>query len=343
MKLEKRIEVLAAWGDRLRQKDEFLEALMHRTKFNNEWLTIENQQDALRAITDSFLEPSKLKAWASLYSLGEPQPPKTIGLVMAGNIPLVGFHDLLCVLISGHRAQIKLSEKDPFVFPYLLKLLGEMDPEAAQWAEVVQQLKDFDAVIATGSNNTARYFESYFGAFPNIIRKNRNGVAVLSGEETPEELDALGEDIFRYFGLGCRNVAKLYVPKDYNFDPLLERLHEYRTLVNHTKYKNNFDYNYALFMLNKVDFKANGCLILKEDPNFQSRIATLHYEYYPDKAAVESALSAAAESIQCIVARPGFLDQETIPFGGAQQPGLTDYADGVDTMAFLVNLNQPNP
>jgi hypothetical protein len=206
------------------------------------------------------------------------------------------------------------------------------------WVEMVDTLRDFDAVIATGSNNSARYFEAYFGKYPHIIRRNRNGVAVLKGDESPEELRLLGDDIFSFFGLGCRNVAKLYVPDGYDFDPLLEALHEYRQIVLHQKYKHNFDYNYALFILNKALFKANGCILLKEDQALASRIACLHYEQYTSPEQVVADLELRREEVQCVVARPGLLDQPSLPFGATQQPGLSDYADGVDAMAFLTRL-----
>ncbi len=334
-------------------EDEFLTALQTRTEFNNGWFTLEKQQASLKAITEEFLAEDKLSAWLNAYKIIPiagpgfiPQPgpngegQKTVGLVLAGNIPLVGFHDILCVYVAGHRAQIKLSSKDEFVLPYLLKLLARFDERAADYFDIVGNLKGYDAVIATGSNNSARYFEQYFGKVPHIIRKNRNAVAVLSGKETEEELRALGSDVFQYFGLGCRNVSKLYAPTGYDFQPMLEIFHEWKQIQNHTKWKNNFDYNYALATLNKVSFHLTGPLMLFEDKAITSRIATLHFEYYDDKAALEAELSARREEIQLVAARPGFLETDlpTFAFGEAQQPGLADYADGVDTLAFLLSL-----
>lgn len=348
MTLQDRLATLTQLGAHLRtQDDEFLEALQKRTEFNNAWFTLANQQASVKAIAEEFLSEDKLKGWTSSYKITpvagapffpEPMEQKTVGLVLAGNIPLVGFHDILCVYVAGHKAQVKLSSKDQYVLPYLLQLLEQFDERAADYFEIVDQLGDFDAVLATGSNNSARYFETYFGRYPNIIRQNRNAVAVLSGEETEEEMRALGHDVFRYFGLGCRNVSKLYAPEGYDFQPLLEILHEWKDIQNHTKWKNNFDYNYALTTLNKESFHLTGPLMLLEEQAITSRIATLHFERYTEKTALESALSARAEEIQLIVAQPEFLELNTFAFGEAQQPGLADYADGVDTLAFLLGL-----
>ncbi len=339
MNIKHRITALAQLGERLLQKDDYLEAVMQRSHFNNQWFTVENQQRALNAIATHYLQKEKLEKWAEGYGWPEPKDLRTIGLVMAGNIPLVGFHDLLCVFVSGHRAKIKLSEKDKYLLPYLLKLLSQANPIFESYFEIVERLKGFDAVIATGSNNSARYFESYFGKVPNIIRKNRNAVAVLDGSETGDDLHALGKDIFRYFGLGCRNVSKLYLPEGYDFQLLLEKLHEYKEIILHSKYKNNYDYIMALLIMNKTMFWNNGCIILTENPSIASRIALLHYEFYNDKEKLAIELKNKKEEIQCIVSKIEVEGFETVEFGKAQEPALNDFADGVDTMAFLINLH----
>lgn len=338
MILEQRIKALVELGKHLLQEDEYLQAVIKRTHFNNAWFTVENQNLAIEAIASQFLNEAKLREWINRYDIPEETTPQTIGLVLAGNIPLVGFHDILCVFVAGHKARIKLSDKDKYLLPYLLKLLKGFDDRTEAYFEIVHQLKDFDAVIATGSNNSARYFEAYFGKYPHIIRKNRNGIAILNGKESADELKALGRDVFRYFGLGCRNVSKLYVPQDYDFVPLLECLYDYREIVLHNKYKNNFDYNYALFVLNKVSYKANGCIILLEDPALTSRIATLHYEYYDNPRQLKTEIESRESEIQCIVSQEGWLDVPAFAFGKAQEPALWDYADGVDTMEFLLSL-----
>lgn len=352
MTLQDRLSTLHQLGSHLLSgEDELLTAHQKRTQFNNAWFTLENQQASVKAIAEEFLSEEKLSAWLNGYKVVPiagpgfvPQPgsngegQKKVGLVLAGNIPLVGFHDLLCVYIAGHKSVIKLSTKDEHVLPYLVKLLAKFDERAEDYFDFVGRLKDFDAVVATGSNNSARYFETYFDKYPNIIRKNRNAIAVLSGNETEEEMRALGNDVFQYYGLGCRNVAKLYAPKDYDFQPLLLVFHEWKNMQNHTKWKNNFDYNYALTTLNKESFHLTGPLMVLEDKTITSRIATLHFEYYTDKAAVEAELVSREEEIQLVVAQPGHLEMETFAFGEAQKPGLADYADGVDTLAFLLAL-----
>ncbi len=344
MSLPERIDLLAELGEYLRSPalPEDLESVIRLSKVENQWFTEENTRSALRAIAENFLQKDKLSAWASRYPIGDAEhPSRTIGLVMAGNIPLVGFHDWLCVFVAGHRARVKLSDKDKRLLPFLVKKRGEWAFESwshTDFMDDAQKLSGFDAVIATGSNNSARYFEQYFGKYPHIIRRNRNGVAVLDGSETLADLNALGTDIFSYFGLGCRNVSKLYVPRGYDFQNLLEATHEFREIALHDKYKNNFDYNFTLFILNKLPHLSNGCLLLREEPGLAARIASVHYGFYDSTAELAAELAARRDEIQCIVARnpiPGF---EVLPFGKSQSPGLADYPDGVDVMNFLTNL-----
>jgi hypothetical protein len=262
---------------------------------------------------------------------------------MAGNLPLVGFQDWLAVFVAGQRALVKLSEKDKLLLPFLVQLLGDWAFESWEYTEFLaaeDRLRNFDAVIATGSNNTARYFEEYFGKYQHLIRRNRNGVAVLTGTETQAELHALGRDIFSYFGLGCRNVSKLYVPAEYDFDPLLEALHDYRDIVHHNKYKNNFDYNLTLLLLNQVPYKNNGCVLMKEDGSLQARIASVHYEFYENRTQLQDMLAHRRTEIQCLVGKIELTDWNIFPFGESQMPGLLDYPDGVDIMEFLQNLDR---
>lgn len=343
MKRTERIDLLAELGRYLlAEPDEELQQAIRRSYTENPWFTPENIRHALKSLAQSFLQPGLLKHWAEQYAISEAShPQKTVGLVMAGNIPLVGFHDWLCVFVAGHRAKVKLSDKDKHLLPLLAKKMGEWAFEAWEYTEFLgdtDKLQGFDAVIATGSNNTARYFEQYFGKYPHIIRRNRNGVAVLDGTETMADLYALGGDIFTYFGLGCRNVSKLYVPKGYDFTALLEALHEYREIIHHDKYKNNFDYNLTLFILNKIPYLTNGCLLLKEDASLQARIASLHYEYYDDPAHLVSLLNSRSDEIQCVVGAMPLSGWNILPFGQSQKPGLADYPDGVDVMEFLARL-----
>lgn len=337
--LNERLELLSRLGAYLSSDDERLLAFMQRSQYHNPWFTLENQQKAAKAIAEDMLDLEKLEAWAGSYMIPQIQTsPKTIGIVMAGNIPLVGFQDLLSVLVAGHNAVVKLSDKDKFLLPHLANWLVEQDERMDGMVRFEERLSGFEGVIATGSNNAYRYFEAYFGKKPGILRKNRNSVAVLTGEETPEQLINLGDDIFQFFGLGCRNVSKIYVPRGYNFDLLLEALHESRDIILHDKYKNNFDYNYAMFVLNKVDFLNTGSLILQENPSLLSRIACLHYEYYDNPEGLQENLNLLRSDIQCLVSGKEIKDWVFLPFGSTQQPGLYDYPDGVDIMDFLLGL-----
>lgn len=343
MTLQARIDLLDELGHFLISGgDAGLDAAIRQSYIGNKWFTEENVRGAIHAIATAFLDREKLESWTRKYAVSSVQhPDKTVALIMAGNIPLVGFYDWLCVFIAGHRARVKCSEKDKHLFPYLMKKLGEWEHESWAYTGFVAEnepLKGFDAVIATGSNNTARYFQQYFGRYPHIIRRNRNGIAVLDGRETIADLYALGRDIFSYFGLGCRNVSKLYVPRGYAFEPLLEALHEYRELINHDKYKNNFDYNLTLFIMNAMPYMNNGCLLLREDPSLQARIASVHYEFYDDLSGLHDRLTEQKDDIQCITGNVQLAGFSVLPFGKSQEPGLDDYPDGVDVMAFLTRL-----
>lgn len=338
--LKERLTALEKWGQHLQQPQPSRQAAMDLTTQHNGWFTAANQEAALQALVENMLEPAALANWVEAYEWPTPHAQlPVLGLVMAGNIPLVGFHDVLCAFGAGYRAQIKLSDKDQYLLPALVAELTELEPRAADYFQFVERLHDYAVVLATGSNNSARYFEHYFGRVPHLIRKNRNGVAVLTGQENLDDFLALGQDVFQYFGLGCRNVAKLYVPIDYDFSPLLEAFEQFKAVVEHPKYKNNFDYNYALYLLNREPFLTNGGIMLREDPGFSSRIGVLHYAYYPDVSSLQQELQVHAEAIQCVVTGlPGLVLEHSpvLPFGTTQRPGLRDYPDGVDTLAFLL-------
>lgn len=313
-----------------------LDAAIEKAYRLNSWFIPENQEFALKAWAKT-LNKQSLEAWTSKYDLNTPQNPKTVAVVMAGNIPLVGFHDVLSVLISGHKALLKLSSNDTVLIPFLTKVLIAINP---LWEGYITfsdgQLTAYDAVIATGSNNSARYFEHYFSGHPNIIRKNRNAVAVLSGDESEAQLANLGEDIFRYFGLGCRNVSKAYVPKDFDLDRIFKALYPWNHLLEIKKYENNYDYNKTVFLMSQFDFLENGFFMLKQDESFSSPIACLFYERYESVEALKEILSQKDDEIQCIV---GTIEGVNgLEFGQAQCPKLSDYADGVDTLEFLLKL-----
>ncbi len=335
--LSNRLDALAKLGDYIRSKPELLDAYVQRSSHHNGWFTAENQWRMLEAIAGDYLDRSKLDAWLAGYSFAKGKS-RTVGLVLAGNIPLVGFHDWLSVLASGNEALVKLSDKDPYVLPHLVEQLEKIDPSFVGKTRFVERLKDYDAVIATGSDNTSRYFKQYFGHVPHIIRGNRTSVAVLHGNETEEELRGLADDVFAYFGLGCRSIGKIYVPAGYVFEPFLEILHEYKRFANHTKWKNNFDYNYAMLTINKEKFLGTGSILLIESEALHSRLATLHYEQYTDLADVAIDLNATAEKLQAIVSASPVVALEVVAPGTGQRPSLSDYADGVDVMAFLSGL-----
>ncbi|NNE30238.1 MAG: acyl-CoA reductase [Saprospiraceae bacterium] len=320
------------------KKGEALQKEISGSAANNRWFTPKNYDQAIDQIAAKWLDKESLETWAGNYSFPDLAPQKNIGLVLAGNIPMVGFHDWLSAFVSGNNALIKLSDKDPYVLPFLVSQLEEAFPDLKGQSQFVERLTDYDATIATGSDNSARYFEYYFGSKPHIIRKNRNAIAVLSGAESGEELDGLAKDIFSYFGLGCRNVSKIYIPERFDISAFMEKMHEQKELVLHNKYKNNFDYNHTLFLMNKVDHYTNGCLLLLEDPSLTSRIATLHYEVYGSLEQLESELAQDQDKIQCVVSSLDLKSLPVISFGEAQNPGLTDYADGVDTVDFLNSL-----
>jgi hypothetical protein len=258
---------------------------------------------------------------------------KTVAVICAGNIPMVGFHDIMCVLLSGHTVLIKLSSDDEVLLPFFLKLLTHYDPEFEKNILFAQaKLANFDAVIATGSNNTANYFNFYFGKYPNIIRKNRTSIAILSGNETSEDLKNLGQDIFLYFGLGCRNVSKLLVPKDYNFNLFFESIVDYGFVINNKKYGNNYDYNRAIYLLEQIPFLDNNFLMIKQSTDLHSPVGVLYYDFYEKDADISNYLAQNTEQLQCIIGK------NHIPFGYSQQPVITEFADNVNTLKFLVNL-----
>ena len=302
---------------------------------HNGWFTKENILFSLKNWSE-LLTKESLKQWLSTYNI-EANTPKKVAIIMAGNIPLVGFHDFLATLITGNSVMVKSSSNDKVLLPFLAAYLIDIEPSLKENIHFTEnKLENFDAVIATGSNNTARYFEHYFSKGPNIIRKNRNSVAVLTGEESTEELKALGEDIFRYYGLGCRSVSKLFVPKDYDFTLFFESVYNYNPIINQAKYANNYDYNKAVYLMSEFKILENGFLMLKEDESYASPIASLFYEYYDSVEGLKKNLINESEKIQCIVAK-GIFDNE-IPFGETQKPNLGDYADGIDTVEFLLKV-----
>ena len=332
-------------GAARRNSSEFtdLKEVMIRAFQKNGWFTEGNILHALENWGEVLTEENIHQFFIRYPNFNTVVHPQNIGVINAGNIPFVGLHDLLIVLFSGHNYVGKNASDDPFLLPWIANVLFEIEPELRSRISFVEKLENIDAVIATGSNNSSRYFEYYFGKYPNIIRKNRNGVAILTGFESNENLTELGKDIFTYFGLGCRNVSKLYVPSDYKFDSLFEAIFSESPIMNHSKYMNNFDYNNSVLLLKLVPFLQNGFLIIREDENIPSPISIVHYERYDNLDLLNKKLIDQKEKLQCIVANSDFvsdkyLDTMRVDFGKTQSPQLWDYADGVDTFKFLLDL-----
>ncbi len=331
MNLIQRIDLLEKLGNYLVSNDEKLIQVKQKAFEKNKWFTEEFINLSLQNISTQFLNSDKLKSWVNHYHLDDNIQTKTVGIVMAGNIPLVGFHDFLCVFISGHKQKIKLSEKDTVLMTHIIEKFTEWNPDVQDVVQVNDILKNCDAYIATGSNNSSRYFKYYFGKYPSVIRGNKTSVAILSGKETNAELNLLADDVHLYFGLGCRNVTKLYVPYGYDFVALLNAFKKYNYFTDHTKYKNNYDYILALLIMNNKMYMTNESIILLEDENIFSPVSQVNYTFYNDKNVIVDDLIK-NENIQCIA------DNRLLSFGKTQEPKLFDYADGVDVMEFLLAI-----
>lgn len=331
MNLQNRIQLSDRLQKYLLSDTEDWQVARKRATAQNGWFTPEFIDLAVKNICEQFLQKEKLEQWAVHYHLDDNIGGKNIGIVMAGNIPLVGFHDFLAVFISGHKQTIKLSSKDDVLLKHLVEKMTEWEPSLKSRVVFADMLKSCDGYIATGSNNSARYFEQYFSRYPNIIRRNRTSVAILSGAESGEELNALSDDVHQYFGLGCRNVTRILVPEGYDFIPLLKAFDKYRYFSDHHKYKNNYDYQLSILLMNNVYYMTNGTTLLVESGDNFSAISRVNYSFYKEGEIVAGGLKG-HEEIQCITGKDG------TPFGESQKPRLMDYADGADTMEFLLSL-----
>lgn len=335
MTIKKRIAAFAALGIYLQNiSQEELESLAWRAQNANNWFTQESVRAALINI-GQILNPSDLEYWTKQYAINEVFTNKKVGVVMAGNIPAVGFHDWLCVVLAGHEAHLKLSALDTVLMRWLVAKLAELTPEIAGRTYIAERLNDVDIIIATGSDNSARYFSHYFGKKPNIIRQNRTSVAILTGNETTEQLQKLGSDIFTYYGLGCRNVSKIFIPQHYDLVPFLDAQAIYSYVQHHHKYHNNYDYNKSVYLVNRTPHLDTGFLVVAESGELVSPVSVLYYERYADQQDLLNKISAIESKIQCVVTNKSFDFQRIVGFGEAQSPSLSDYADGVDTMLFL--------
>jgi hypothetical protein len=302
-----------------------------KAQSKNPWFTDANIKVNLTYWSKK-LTKHNLNKWLSKYNLNNTSR-KNIAIIMAGNIPLVGFHDFICVFLSGHNSIIKLSNSDSCIIPFLTDLM-KLPSERIVYSDSF--LKDYDGVIATGSDNTSRYFDYYFKNKRSIIRKNRNSIAILNGEESDDDLKSLSQDIFTYFGLGCRNVSKLYVPKNYNFDLFFNSIFCYKELINNHKYANNYDYNKAIYLMSEYKFLDNGFFIVKEGNEMHSPISTINFEYYDNVSILKEKINLEDDNIQCIVSNIEFKGK--VNFGETQNPSLNQYADNIDVMRFLLTI-----
>ncbi len=331
MTLQERIKVLVKLGNYMQNNDHDWQLVKQQATSANPWFVPEFIEMASQNICNEFLQQQKLEDWVKQYNVTEENANAvTVGLVMAGNMPMVGFHDMLCIFIAGHYQRIKLSSKDNILIKHLVLKMVELEQQVSCYISIRENLKGCTAYIATGSNNSSRYFDYYFGKYPNIIRRNRTSVAVLNGTETKEDLENLADDIQTYFGLGCRNVTKLYVPEDYNFEALLQALNKYEHYANFHKYKNNYDYHLALLMMGNKFYMTNETIILSKNTSLFTPVSQINYEYYNSRDELQSLNN--NQDVQCVIGHGA------TPFGQAQKPLLNDYADGIDTVKFLLSI-----
>ena len=323
-----------------KQDDSAFEELCYKAESKNPWFTFESIVKALKGIA-RILQKSDLELWVQSYPfLVQKRPSKVIAVIMAGNIPLVGFHDALTVLMSGNTLLGKLSSKDDVLLPWLMNQLIKIEPAFdSKLRFETNIIKDFDAVIATGSSNSSRYFDYYFKKYPSIIRKNRVSVAVLNGQETDQDIERLADDIFSYFGLGCRNVSKIFIPEHFDLVSFIAHFDNYSKVCNHNKYLNNYEYNKSIYLLNQDAHLDNGYALFKEDEKIFSPIAVVFYEKYKEIRNLDSWLERNRDDIQCVVSNEELLQFKTVHFGTSQMPSVFDYADNIDTMSFIETLN----
>lgn len=338
MTLKARIKAFADLGHFLNDPENISEIeLWAESAMNqNNWFTIENTKKSIKSIVDFYLEEDLLTQWTGLYEIPDtPKIIKSIGVIMAGNIPAVGFHDMMTIVLAGHACVAKLSSQDSFLMKAMIGKLLEINPDIE--IRIADKLNEVDALIATGSDNSARYFEYYFKSKPNIIRKNRTSVGILNGNETEEDFLNLGKDITDYFGLGCRNISKIYVPQNYEFTRFYDAIEPLGDIFYHNKYKNNYDYNKSIYLVNMMPHFDNGFMILAPSENLVSPISVIFYEEYSDEDDLKRKIEVNKGKIQCIVSKNGWFEK-SLNFGDAQKPKLWDYADGVDTMGFSLSL-----
>lgn len=337
--LGQRIAGLAALGTRLTQQlgSSEIEPVLSRAAAENGWFSPDQSRAAIQSLAEDMLKSETLNAWASRYALEDKIVSKKIGLVMAGNIPLVGMHDLFAVLLSGHRALIVASSKDEVLTEWMISQIEIASPGLGKFIEIAEKLTRADAVIATGSNNTMKYFQQYFSKKPHILRGSKTSAAVITGKETEEDFEALGREIFSFYGLGCRNVSKLFVPEGYDFVPMLDAFRLFAPVVENNKYWHNYEYYKAIYLVNRTVHLDTGFLLVKADTASASPPGNLFYQTYGPAEPLAEELSA-GKQWQCIYSAGKVDGVKTLPFGEGQHPNPWDYADNTDTIAFLLSL-----
>lgn len=335
--IARKIAVLGTLAQQLKEKNQESNEVYLYAKAKNPWFTLDFIITSFNALIDYYLNQEALSNWLANYQ-PTTNTSKKVGIIVAGNIPLVGIHDVLCAYFSNHQILLKFSSKDDVLMDYVIKEWALIDAQLMQQFTITESLKNIDAIIATGSNTTHKYFEYYFKDIPKILRKNRNSIAVLTGQETAEELQLLSDDIFLYFGLGCRNVSCILVPESYDITQLFPYYEKYNYMKNHVKYMNNYDYNRTLLLMNQLPHLSNDYVIMEENGQLSSRLATIHYIKYQQLEDVNQFISLNLEAIQCIVSSADGLKYPIIPFGESQFPTLNQYADNIDTLQFLINL-----
>jgi len=339
--IEQRLEALTALREEMLSPGEYTEAVITRASYENAWYDRDHILRMMRSLAENMLAPQHLQDVIDKYAIDDKILAADVGIVMAGNLPLVGFHDWLCVYLMGYTAQVKLSSKDPYLLPALTKFLASIDSDLEHQTRYVDTLSDYHAVIATGSENTNRYFRQYFQRVPHLLRSSRTSVAVLSGEESDEEIIALSDDILAFYGLGCRNVSKVYWPEGWDQDRLFELSRAHKHVASNSKYMDNYDYNFAMWGLNRQTFFTNGILLFKPDESLHSRLASIYYETYADRDSLISDLVERADDLQCFVAQEDYSKGalQHVVYGRTQQPSILDYPDGVDIMHFLLSID----
>lgn len=333
--MQEKINALVLLGKQLQDNNNFeFVDIKEKAERLNKWFTQEFIDFAVNSIVEKFLNKEKLELWLSNYDISKIDETETLGIILAGNLPLVGFQDILTCFVLNVNTKIKLSSKDETLTKYIINQFQKIDEN---WnCEIVERLKDFDKVIATGSNNTNRYFEYYFKNVPNLLRTNRNSLAILNGKETKEELEALADDIFVFFGHGCRNISKLFIPKNYDITKLFPYLDKYKHLHFHKLYMDNYNYTRTILLMNQTPHFANEFIMIKEEEDLQSRLATLNFSYYSSENEIVSFIKNNENNLQCVVSKEN-KNWQSFNFGEAQKPELWDYADDIDLVDFLIS------